>query len=99
MKVFEAKALWAGLKFLELIPEKPSMIEMNSDCLELINNLNRVEEDLSEVKVSVDAILELAESLGVILLNHCPREKNCAAHSVAREGAEFTRHSIFRNLG
>lgn len=99
MKLLEAKAIWTVLKGIESLPEKPSSIIVNSDCWELFKLLNHADIDLSEVKPFVDAILNLADSMGGISFEHCPREQNCVAHSIARESVGFTRHSFLCNSG
>lgn len=96
MKVLEAKAVWEGLKSLINLPGKPMEIKLvESDCLELINSLIRVDEDLSKLKVFLVAIMGLSQTIGVLRFKHCPRSQNGATHSLSCEGAGLACRSGF----
>lgn len=92
INILEAKkAMWEGLKILLAMPERPREIV----CLDLINELINVEDDLTEMKVCVEVILVLAQNQVVLQFKHCPSLQNGAMNSIARIGASLNRLPFF----
>lgn len=51
-------------------------LKVESDSLELIHYLNKEDEDVTEIKSLVEAIIELTPSLGVLSFKHDPKIQN-----------------------
>lgn len=68
---------------------------MESVLLEIVQVLNEISKDLSEMKNVIDKIRKLATKLGAIDFLHCQREENAIAHCVSCKVVEFSSHSRF----
>lgn len=78
--------MWEGLKVLLTLPERPPEIVVETDCLDFFRMLMKIEDDLLDSKVCVDAILALAQNQGMLHFKHCPRLQNGVANSITRVG-------------
>jgi hypothetical protein len=78
----EALALKYGLDLLEHTGCSPSVVE--SDNLKLINTCNGVIELWSPYTAILADCFQIAQRIGLISFQHCPREANKVAHNYAR---------------
>ena len=62
-------------------------LEVEFDCLSVINIISGVSHDNSYLWLVADEILSLAHNFDVISFNHVFREANCVAHSFAKFAA------------
>jgi ribonuclease HI len=79
--IAEAEALRHGLHLIESIGCSPVIVE--SDCLELVESCNGAELWSPYTPIIADCF-EIAQRLGMITFQHCPREGNKVAHNLAR---------------
>ena len=77
----ELEACRAGL--LIAINQGWSDIEVESDCMQLVNALQNPCEDWSEVGRIVEDCKSYMEAFNFILVRHIFREANCVAHRLA----------------
>lgn len=77
----ELEACRAGL--LIAINQGWSDIEVESDCMQLVNALNNPNEDWSEVGRIVEDCKSYMMAFNFILVRHIFREANCVAHRLA----------------
>jgi ribonuclease HI len=78
----EASALLRGLQLVEDLGCAPVIIE--SDCLELVQAFNGEREVWSPYSAILSDCYLMAQGIGNILVQHCPREANGVAHTLAR---------------
>jgi hypothetical protein len=61
-------------------------IEVNSDCLEMIEIMQNGGDSMGAAAVIYKECTFLCRNFNEVVFYHCPRESNVAAHSVARYG-------------
>jgi hypothetical protein len=87
----EALALRSGLTLLEKYRCSPTIIE--SDNMELINACNGREEIWAPYTAILVDCFQIAQQIGDISYQHCPREANRVAHNLAR--LSFDNNQVF----
>ena len=61
-----------------------SNVIFESDCLEIIQPCKREVDIPSPYSATLNECFHLAQSIGLVLYSHCPREENKVAHELAR---------------
>ncbi|XP_022148549.1 uncharacterized protein LOC111017181 [Momordica charantia] len=69
-------------------------IEMESDCLEVVNIINKSSMVLTEVSLIVEDIWKEMESLPIEGFKHLPMKANGVAHGIARRACVFVEHVL-----
>jgi hypothetical protein len=87
----EAIALRSGLLFLENIHCTPTIVE--SDNLDLMNACDGGSEIWSPYTAILADCFQIAQRIGGISFQHCPREANKVAHNLAR--TSFDTNQVF----
>lgn len=91
----EAMAVKKGLEaYLESKKSPQSRILIESDSIEVVKALNHKEEDLSESRVILEEISQLASLAGEVSFTKCPRRVNGIAHTLARSAAGIWSESM-----
>jgi ribonuclease HI len=80
----EALALFAGLQLAEQFGAHSLLVE--SDSMEVVEAVENPSEYRGTGAVIIDDCRQLLVALGMATIQHCPREANEAAHSLARHG-------------
>lgn len=90
IKFLEAEVIHEGLKSYVGSTNVKDILTSNlcfvveSDSNDVINVLNRVFEDQSEISLLVEGIGELASHANVVSFSKCTRANNTGAHNLAR---------------
>jgi ribonuclease HI len=80
-KVAEAEALRHGLLLTENLGCSPVIVE--SDCLELVEACNGADLWGPYTPILIDCF-QIGQRLGMLKIQHCPREGNMVAHKLAK---------------
>ena len=81
----EASALLAGLQLADQFGAQNLMVE--SDSMEVVQAVHNPSDYRGTGAVVIDDCRQMLATLGMATVQHCPREANGAAHSLARHGS------------
>lgn len=81
IKSLEAKAISVSLKsIVDTCNQRGILVKVESDAMLVVNALNDISEDLSDMKSIIDTIIGLAATMKSVIFRHGRGELNTVAH-------------------